>query len=217
MATQSDPVREAESAGVLIGAFAGSLATLAFTVVHQFMISNIWFMFIPMLIAGALSGIAIVWSYNLMVPHPSIQTWARYNLILVALLYLMTPISLLLYDPIITIQALLASPSGLPDHLVQIVTPFAAIYTIIMFIAIVVLHKWQWKYLLAAFVTSAILMLLLGLNIAPFGLVYLGSGWEILMLEQIALILVLNAIFASTYWIIRYRARKWKILTSQNG
>ncbi len=69
-----------------------------------------------------------------------------------------------------------------------------------MSVTIILLHGRQWRYLYAALLTSAILMLLLGLNIAPFGLVYLSSGWEKLMLEQIALILILNFVFASVYW-----------------
>lgn len=189
-----------DSSQIVFGGIAGAFSALAFTILHDFMISSIWFMLIPMLIAGAMSGAAISWSYNLLVLHPNARSWVRYNLIMVILLYLMTPISLWLYEPVITIPELISSPDGLPDNLVKIITPFAMLYTLAMAAIITFLHGRRWEYIYAALLTSTILMFLLGLNIAPFGLVYLSSGWQRLMLEQIGLIMALNIVFALGYW-----------------
>ena len=52
----------------------------------------------------------------------------------------------------------------------------------------------------------AVLVLLLGLNIAAFGLVHLTTGWGLLMLELLGLVVALNLVYVVVfYWL----ARKW--------
>src|SRR5262245_56624016 len=54
-----------------IGALAGAFAALVFTIVHQIVISPIWFALPAMLAAGALCGTCIAWSYLSVVRTPS--------------------------------------------------------------------------------------------------------------------------------------------------
>ena len=54
-----------------LGAFAGAFSALVFTVVHQVLISSIWFALPAMLGAGAVCGACIAWSYRLVTPSPS--------------------------------------------------------------------------------------------------------------------------------------------------
>lgn len=100
---------------LISGFLAGTIASLAFTVVHGIMISSIWFMLIPMLFVGGICGFFISLSYNLLVDEPTATGWIRYNLIYVVFLFCLGPISLVLFEPIMTIPVLLDSPNGLPD------------------------------------------------------------------------------------------------------
>jgi Mg2+/citrate symporter len=49
---------------LLSGVIAGAASTLVFTAIHHLFISNIWFSLLPMLIAGALCGLCLAWSYG---------------------------------------------------------------------------------------------------------------------------------------------------------
>ena len=64
---------------VLVGAFAGALSALVFTIVHQLIISSIWFAVVSMLVAGAVSGVCLAWSYAVVVNHKNVRTWLTYN------------------------------------------------------------------------------------------------------------------------------------------
>jgi len=184
----------------LLGGTAGGFSALVFTVLHQIIISNIWFMLIPMLLAGFFSGLVLVWSFELLVPKPTWGKWLRFNLLYVSLLYLLQPISIAIYDPIMTFQEIILSSSGLPDEFVRIIMPFVLIYTLGMALLVTILYGRQWKHFWAVLLNCAMLMLLLGMNIAPWGLVYLTTGWVVLQIEQLGLILVLALVFALSYW-----------------
>jgi hypothetical protein len=73
----------------LVAAFSGTLAgvisSLVFTVIHDIFISDIWFMLIPMLVAGALCGALLSCSYGMFVAEPSLRSWLGYNLVFVVL------------------------------------------------------------------------------------------------------------------------------------
>lgn len=183
-----------------LGALAGAVSAFVFTIIHQWIISNIWFMLVPMLIAGALCGIGISWSYTLLVPTPTARSWAGYNTLYLILLYLLAPISLLIYDPVMSFQEVLTSPNGLPDELARTVTPFVILYTLTIAVIISARYGWRWDRFLAVLAAAALLMLLLGMNIAAMGLIELPTSWPLLLLEQVALIVSLTFVYALTYW-----------------
>lgn len=189
-----------------LGAMAGALSALVFTIIHGFMISQIWFMLVPMLVAGAICGLCLSWSYTMLAETPSVSGWLRYNLLYLLLLFGLGPISLGLYEPMMTIPDLLASPNGMPDELVQAVLPFTAVYTLLMALFITWLYGRRWSRLLVVLPTCAMLMLLLGLNIAPMGLVYLTTGWVWMLLELLILIVALNLVFVLAFLLL---ARGW--------
>jgi hypothetical protein len=164
------------SGNLFAGAIAGTASALVFTILHGLMISSIWFMLIPMLLAGALCGVMISWSYALVVDKPSVAAWLGYNALYIVLLFLLGPMSLLLFEPVMTIPELVSSPSGLPDELFQEVLPLVALYTPLMAFMITRLHSRRWSGYGVVLITCAVLVFLLGLNIAPMGLVFLTSG-----------------------------------------
>ncbi|MFN2134955.1 MAG: hypothetical protein ACK2UK_03320 [Candidatus Promineifilaceae bacterium] len=184
---------------LLAGAVAGTISALAFTVVHGLLITSIWFMLMPMLIAGALCGLFLGWSYILLANKPTVAGWFRYNGLYLILLLLLGPISLLVFEPIISIPALLASPDGLPVEIMRELAPLATIYTVVISLIITLLYGRRWSAFFAVLVTTAVLILLLGLNIAPMGLVFLTGSWLSMLLELMALILTLDLVYALAF------------------
>lgn len=197
----------------LVGAVAGTISALAFTILHGLMITAIWFMLMPMLIAGALCGLFLGWSYILLANRPTVAGWFRYNGLYLMLLFLLGPISLLVFEPMISIPALLASPEGLPADLLREVAPLTAVYTVVMSLIITLLYGRRWSAFFAVLVTSAALILLLGLNIAPMGLIFLTGSWLSMLLELLALILTLDFVYALAFvalghdWL--WKSRRW--------
>jgi hypothetical protein len=191
---------------LFFGALAGALSAFVFTAIHDLMISNIWFMLVPMALAGAVCGMGLALSYALLVDSPTAGGWLRYNLLYLLLLFGLAPLSLLLFEPVTTIPALLASPDGLPAELIREILPLAAVYTLFMALFITWLYGRRWSRLVVVLPTCAVLVLLLGLNIAAFGLVHLTSGWAPLMLELLGLVVALNLVYVVVFYLL---ARDW--------
>jgi hypothetical protein len=147
-------------------------------------------------------GFSISWSYALLTDAPSVAGWLRYNLLFIIFLFMLGPVSLVLFEPIMTIQELLASPNGLPDELFREVLPLVAVYTPFMALIITRLYGRRWISFGVVLLTSAILVLLLGLNIAPMGLIYLTDGWTKMLLELVVLIVTLNLVYALSYIVL---------------
>lgn len=190
------------STNLFAGVIAGTASSLAFTILHGLIISNIWFMLIPMLVAGAMCGFFISWSYEILVDKPSVAGWLNYNFLYIVLLFLLGPISLLLFEPIMTIPELVSSPNGLPAELFQEVLPFVALYTPLMAFIITRLHSRHWTAYGVILITCAVLVFLLGLNIAAMGLVFLTSGWMIMLLEVVGLVVALNLVYVAVYLLV---------------
>src|SRR5512132_2384673 len=91
------------------GALAGALSALIFCMVHELLISSIWFAIIPMLVAGAISGTCLAWSYALVVKSQTIRSWLRYNILFVVILVALGAVSLVIFEPVTTIAELLKS------------------------------------------------------------------------------------------------------------
>lgn len=189
-----------------LGAVAGAASALVFTITHGLMISQIWFMLVPMLIAGAICGLCLSWSYTMLVETPSVAGWLRYNVLNLLLLFGLGPISLGLYEPMITIPELLALSNGMTDELLKAMMPLLVVYTLLMALVITWIYGCHWSRLPTVLPTCALLMLLLGHNIAPIGLVYLSTGWVWMLLELLVLIVILDVVFAFLFLLL---ARGW--------
>lgn len=195
-----------KTSNLFAGAISGTVSSLVFTILHGLIISNIWFMLIPMLVTGAICGLLISWSYEILVYRPSVAGWLGYNSIYVVLLFLLGPISLLLFEPIMTIPELVSSPNGLPDELFQEILPLVALYIPLMAFIITGLHGRRWKAYWVVLITSAVLVFLLGMNIAPMGLIFLTSGWVTMLLEVVVLVVALNLVYVAVYLLLE---RSW--------
>jgi len=186
------------------GVLAGIISTLVFTVVHDIFISDIWSMLVIMLVAGMLCGLCISLSFALLVERPSPRSWLLYNMILNGMLILLGVVSLLLFEPTTTMAALVAS-NGLPLDLLGQATPMAAVFTLVMAVLITIGYGRNWRRFGAVFLTSALLVLLLGHNVFILGLVAIPCGSLYLVLEMFGLILLLNVVYVVAFMVLAYK------------
>ena len=169
------------------GALAGAISVFAFTVIHDFFISDIWFSLVIMLIAGALCGLCIGWSYALLIKAPSSGSWWRYNMLYVGLLFLLGIVSVLIFEPTTTIAALSAANEP-PDQLIRQALPYTALFTLLAAVLINLLYRGNWRHFGVIVLTCTVLIFLLGLNVSVLGFVYIPRGSLYLVLEFFGLI-----------------------------
>jgi len=199
-------------ASLLIGAMSGIASTLVFTIVQDIFISAIWFMLLPMLVAGALCGALVSWSYGLLVATPSQRGWLIYNLVYVALFGLLGVASVLFFEPVTTMAAVVTL-NGPPTELIDQAMPMTIIFTLGMAILITLLYSRSISKFLAVFLTCTVLVALLGLNVSAIGLVEIPSGSLVVIAELFGLIVALNAVYVIVYlalerWIDAHRGDK---------
>lgn len=186
------------------GAIAGAISTLVFTIVHDIFISDIWSMLVIMLVSGALCGVCISWSFGLLVERPSLRSWLLYNMILNGMLILLGVVSLLLFEPIISMAALSTS-DGPPVGLLGQALPMAAVFTLVMAVLITVGYGRSWPRFGAVLLTSVLLVLLLGHNVFILGLVDIPRGSLYLVLEMFGLIILLNVVYVAAFMGLEYK------------
>jgi hypothetical protein len=179
------------------GAVAGAVSAFIFTAVHDIFISDIWSMLAIMLVAGALCGAGLGWSYSLLVRRPSLRSWVAYNLLYDGMFILLGLVSVLIFEPVTTMAALIAV-NGPPEALIGQAMPVTAVFTVIMAATISLIYGFNNRFSLSRFgavlLTCTTLVLLLGLNVSVIGLVSIPRGSWYLVAEMFALILVLNAV-----------------------
>lgn len=180
------------------GAIAGGLSTFFFTVVHHLLISNIWFSFPFMLVAGALCGLCIGWSFERVVTQPSTGGWLRYNFFFVIILVLLGVTSAVVFDPVISMAALMQT-SGPPDALIAQALPMTLVFTLVAAAALTVLYGLSWRNFGAILLACGVLVLLLGLNISALGLVSIPRGSFFLVAEFLSLVVLLDVVYAVAF------------------
>lgn len=187
----------------LSGAAAGVLSSLSFAVIHQWLITSLWFFIYPMLAAGALCGLCLGWSYGLLRPKPSLRSWLAYNGLIVSMLALLGLTSLLVFKPVTTIAALLRLP-GPPEDLFQQALPMTITFTLATTLVLSLIYRRGWRGLLAIFITSATVVAFLGLNVSVIGLVEIPRSFLYLVAELIGFILALAGVFAIAFAALNY-------------
>lgn len=208
----TDPNHSSDAAGIKLGSgvLAGVISALAFTALHQQVISNIWDMAIIMAVAGGVSGLCLAWTYGRFVVRPSVGSWVRYNLTYLGLFALIPPISVLMFDPVITVVEASNSDGPLTDLLVE-----AAPLTVVSMLGIATIVTLLFGSLRRDFgptlVTSIVLMLFLGLNLTIMGLVDFSGGDLGVVAGFMALIAFIVAVFVTAF-----TALEWRTLSSLN-
>ena len=177
------------------GAFSGALSALVFCVVHQLLISPIWFALVAMLVAGAVSGSSIAWSYVLIARKPTVGSWIRYNFLYVVILLVLGAVSLIMFEPVTTIATLLKSNEP-PRALIGQALPITALFTIGSAGLLTVLYRPGLVGRLAILMATLVIVLFLGLNISILGLVFVPKSSLYVVGEVVALIVALALVYS---------------------
>lgn len=202
-----DPPVTARPRPLLSGAVAGAVATVLFTWLHDLIISDIWNTLPMMLVAGVGSGVCIAWSYRRLFRPPTVASWITYNASYVALLILLGVASLVVFDPVYSITALTAGQEP-PRELMAQAMPLSLAFIVVSSALVWALWGRTLLDAVAVFVTSAVLILLLGLNVAVLGLVHLTGTTTYLVTEFFALVAFLAATYLVSYLVIEAAYRK---------
>ena len=149
-----------------------------------------------MMLAGALCGLCVGWTYRLLFNSSSAATWLVYNLLYVAMLVLLGVASVIVYDPVTTIPALIAAKEP-PRELFRQAMPLTVVFTIFSSSLMALLWGRTLLSHAAILLTCTILVGLLGLNVSVLGLVHVPSGTAYLIAELFGLILVINLAYVA--------------------
>ena len=181
----------------LSGALAGALSALVFSVIHYFLISPIWFAMIANIVGGAVSGACIAWSYSLAVRNKTRRNWAGYNAALVLILVALCVTSLIMFDPVTTIPALLQAKEP-PRALIGQALPVTLVFTLASAVILSLCYRARWAASVAISITAFVVVFFLGLNLSILGLVAVPRGSLYLLAEVFALILALVIVYAGS-------------------
>jgi hypothetical protein len=180
------------------GAVAGIVSAVAFTAIHEVLISNIRFMLGPMVVAGALCGACVAWSYALLVPRPTTGSWIRYNATYLALFVGLAVTSIAVLEPIMTAAEAMALGDG-PGELIARSMPLNLAAVIVGTALVTRLFRGGRRELGPVLLTVGLLVLFLGHNVSPIGLVEFESGDLYLLGELAGLIVAINAVFVVAF------------------
>lgn len=186
------------SRALLTGAAAGVIAVVVFAAVHQLIISDIWFSLIPMAIVGALCGVALAWSYGVLVDRPSAGSWLAYIALHMTLLIGLGAASIAVYEPIIPMAALLGAGEP-PGELIARALPLSVGFAVASAAFIAALWRRTLAAFAAALVVTSTLTFLFGLNISVLGLVAFSRAGAAVVAEFFALIALIMVTYAGSY------------------
>ena len=196
----------------LAGVLAGCMSTLVFTCVHQLTISDIWFMIVPMLIAGAVSGLCIAWSFQRVFVSQSVRAWLAYNGALLLMFGVLAVASILILEPVTTMAELTAT-SGPVDHLIVPALPVTVLVTVLTTVVIGRTVARRWTDYLRILLTAAVLMVLVGLNISVLGLVDFAGATLAPVVKFLGLVVLLDGVYAVTF----EGLRRWRVSWRPHG
>ena len=193
---------------ILSGIVAGAVSALSFALIHAIFISDIWFSLPILLAAGAICGFCLGWTYGLLFNAPSIHSWLTYNALYMGMFVLIGCISVLVFKPVTTLAAVMAS-DGPPTYLFKQELPVIIVSTITMTAIIGKLYARTWVHIGAILLTCTVLVMLLGLNVSAIGLISIPRSSLYLILELAGLILSINTVFAAVFV-----GLEWKVFFS---
>jgi len=181
---------------VASGALAGAFSAFVFCVVHQFLISPIWFAIVAMLVAGAVCGALVAWSYAVAVDNKTVWSWMGYNALYVTILVALGIASLIAFEPVTTIATLLESNEP-PRALIGRALPITGLFTVGSATFLTLLYRPGWRGAAAIFVTAVAVVAFLGLNISILGLVFVPKSLLYVIAEVLVLIVTLALVYAA--------------------
>jgi hypothetical protein len=173
------------------GAIAGAGSAVAFAFIHQVLITDIWFSLAMMVVAGALCGLCVGWCFGLLHDRPTSGNWVRFNLLFVLMFGLLAAVSILIFEPVTTLAAVIQG-NGPPGDLIGQAMPITILFTLAAAGLLALRYAQDWSQVAAILLTCSILVLALGLNVSVIGLVAIPRSSLYLVVEQFALIVAIN-------------------------
>jgi hypothetical protein len=176
---------------------------VGFTAVHGIFIVDIWDGIRRMLIAGALCGLCVAWSYNRGVAEHSTSRWFAYNGGCAAILVALGVVSFLVLEP----QFTMAELEGSDDALAKLIPPALPLMigaSVVGALALWALFGRQSKAFLSLLVTQTLLVFLVGHNLAILGLVESSSELFEIALEFVGLTVFLAGGFAAVVMLVEW-------------
>jgi hypothetical protein len=193
------------------GVLAGLVSVVAFTAIHQVLISDIWFSLVPMLVAGALCGALVAWTWVLLVATPSVGSWIRYNLAYLLLFGLLAVASIAVFEPIATADEL-ATMGASRGEVIARSMPLNVGFALVAAVLVTWLFGGGWRQLGPVLAAVAVLTLFLGHNVSIIGLVEFGADELSLVGMLLGLIVAINAVFAAVFL-----ALQWRLLAARRS
>ncbi len=187
------------SSGLVAGAVAGGISTLAFTVLHHVFISPIWWMLPVMLVAGAACGACLAWSYRELVSRQTRSSWWRYVALSTGMFGLLALASVIIYEPIINMTELFDSTAGGNPIPISETTGLMVTFTLAWSGGLVALYRKGWREFGIVLTTTTVVMLFLGFNVSTIGLVEFPTEAWILLAEFFAYIAALGGVYGLAY------------------
>ena len=138
----------------------------------------------------------LAWSYTLVVAQPTIRTWLQYNSLYLAVFVGLGLTSLAAFEPVTTIAALLQTNQP-PRQLIGQALPVTGLFTLVAAALLTVGYRPGWRGAAGLFVTTAVLVLVLGLNISILGFVSVPRSALGVFGEVLALLLVLAGAYVA--------------------
>lgn len=178
MAHQASTVKPAflwDTPPIWIGAFVGALVVYGFTFVHDLLISDIWFNLVPMLIAGALCGLCVVWSYRKGVAKHSTPAWFKYAGLYAGEMIALGAVSFVMLQPEFTMAELMVADDAF-DRLLPPSMPLLLGAMVAGTILIWLYVGRRQQALIPILVTQVLLVFFLGHQFAFLGLVETSSA-----------------------------------------
>jgi hypothetical protein len=189
------------------GAAAGVASATAFAAIHALFISDIWYSIVPVAVVAAICGACVAASFGILVRDPTVRGWLLYNATFVALLTLLGIASLVIYEPVTTIPALMTL-HGPPTWLFEQTVPLQIGFTIAAATLITPVFGHRWWHIGPVLVTATVLVLALGLNISIFGLVEIPRSSAYVVAELVGLILAIVVVYAAVFLALEWPARQ---------
>ena len=199
---------------IFSGAIAGLVSTIIFTIVHQILITDIWFSFFIMAVAGIVSGISIAGSYGKIINTPSLKNWLGYNFIYILMFILLAVMSIIIFEPVTTAAEIMQAKTR-PDELIKRAIPLSEIFTISFSLIMGFLFGKKIIDYIIILLTNSVLMIILGLNVSIIGLVKIPSGFFYLVFELFALIITIFIVYAGVFIIFERKNLRQNISLSQ--
>lgn len=196
MNTRSHEVTQGGPAvGLGAGAAAGVVATTVFTIAHHLFINPIWWAFPFMAVAGSLCGAVLAWCYTRLAQG---RSWAVFVGMFTLMFGVLALASSIVYEPIITMAELIESTGGNPIPIGESMG-LIVVFTFSWAGFLSVFYRRGWRGFAAALAATAILMLILGVNVSTMGLVDIPTTGWVLVLEFFGYLVALGLSFGLSY------------------